>query len=183
MKKQRFKYPSVTEILDPYVDLSMVKKAVLEYAKVRGKIVHGVCAGVAKFGIAINTPEKYQGYVQSFQIFHQDLESVEMIEERIFNDAIRLCGQPDLVAKRFNERLERVWEIKTPISVYPTWKGQISAYKWLYEQKTGRLTDTPGHIRLRENGGDPIVTLLTPEEYEEELRMFFSILTAYHHYV
>ena len=183
VKKQRFKYPSVTEILQPYVDLSMVKAEVLELAKIRGTIVHAISAGIARFGIAVNTPQQYQGYVKSFQHFHREIEDIEMIEERIFNDAIRCCGQPDLVAKRYTDRIERVWDIKTPVAVYPTWKGQIAMYKWLYEQKTGRLTDMPGHIRLRENGNPPIITLLSPEEYETELRMFFSILTAYHHYV
>lgn len=182
MKKPRFKYPSVTEVLEPYVDLSMVKPEVLEAAQTRGKIVHNVCHGYAKYQIAINVPEKYLGYIESFKYFYRDIEEIEMLEDRIFNDGILLCGQADLVAKRYDDKLPRVWDLKTPVSVYSTWKAQISAYKWLYEQKTGRLTDMPGHVRLKENGKRPIVNILTPDEYKKELDVFFKALTCYHHY-
>jgi len=182
MKKQRFKHPSVTEVLEPYADLSMIRPEVLKAAQIRGTIVHAVCAGVSKFGIAINTPYKYKGYVQSFRYFHDELEEIEWVEGRIENDAVRLCGQPDLVAKRYQDPHERVWEIKTPVAFYKTWAGQTSAYKWLYEQKTGRVTDMPGHVQLKEDGGRPKVTIMTPDQYKTELEMFFKVLTAYHHY-
>lgn len=183
MKKQRFKYPSVTEILEPYVDLSMVKPAVLKAAQVRGNIVHNVCHGHTKFGFSLNIPPQYRGYLKSFEYFHRDLIKIELIEKRIYNDAVRLCGQPDLVARRIGDQHERVWDLKTPSAVYSTWKGQIAAYKWLYEQATGRVTDMPGHVRLREDGRPPLITVLDPDAYKTELEMFFNILTAHHHYL
>lgn len=184
MKKPRFKYPSVTEVLEPYVDFSMVKPADLEAAKVRGTIVHGVCAGFTRFGVVVNLPVKYQGYLESFKKFYiNEIAGVKMVEQRIYNDAVRLCGQPDLVVIRIGEGVKRVLDLKTPTRVYSTWKGQIAAYKWLYDQFTGTATDMPGHVRLKENGGYPDIYIMRPDEYKTELEMFFKILTAYHHYV
>lgn len=184
MKKQRFRYPSVTEILEPYVDFSMVKPEVLARAKARGTIVHQLTKGLITYGVAVNIPEKYKGYVDSFlQWYHDSVSSVLISEKRIYNEALRLCGQPDLVVVLKNEQVPRVIDIKTPAGKYPTWKGQICAYKFLYDQEYGELTDMPGHLRLRENGKYPILTLLEPDIYKKELEMFFKAHTCFHHYV
>lgn len=183
MKKQRFKFPSVTEILEPYVDLSMILPDILIRAQARGTAVHHLIKGYVTFGLVTNLPDQYQGYMESFiQWYHDVVDKVILAEHRIYNEGIQLCGQPDLVVKFKGETLARVIDAKTPKGKYATWKSQVAGYKFLYDQNTGEPTDMPGHLRLRENGKYPIMELLEPAVYAKELEMLFKALTCYHHY-
>jgi len=174
----------VTEILEPYVNLSMVHPDVLVRAQARGSAVHYLIKGYITYGFSPNLPQQYKGYLESFtQWYHDKVEKVILCEKRIYNEGLQLCGQPDLVVLLKGDKLPRVIDAKTAVAEYPTWKGQISAYKFLYEQDVGKPTDMPGSLRLRENGKYPIMNLLEPKVYAKELETFFKALTCYHHYV
>jgi len=174
-------YPSVTEVLDRWVNWDAVPKKVLEAAKARGDAVHSICASFAKYGMAVNVPAQYAGYVNSFRDLFSRFEQVITVEKRIFNDALRLTGRPDLVVVMTGERLPRVLDLKTPASVYRTWRTQLAAYKLLWEHDRQLPTDAPAYVRLKEDGSPAVVTIV--EDWADETVRFMSALTLYHHYV
>lgn len=185
MKKPRFKYPSVTEILEPYTDFSMVSPAVLKAAQVRGIIVHDLCASYAKFGFTpkVKIAKKYQGYYDSFrQWFDGEVIEVLACEERIYNDALRVCGQMDLLVRirKYPNDLPIVVDIKTPTISYRTWSAQVSAYKFLVEHDKGIMTGTPASLRVKEDGSYP---KFQPVKYPvEALGYWMKALECYHYF-
>lgn len=180
----RFKYPSVTEILDPWHDFSRVKPAVLKAAQTRGTIVHGICAGYAKFGFVVGKiPVKYQGYFDSFRRwFDAEAGEVLAVEERIFNDALRVCGQLDLLMylDHSPKNLPLVIDIKTPTIVYHTWSAQVSAYKVLAEHAKKIVTGVPCSLQVKEDGS--MAKLRPVDNFETALRYWLKALECYHYF-
>lgn len=186
MKRPRFKYPSVTEVLEPYVDFSMVKPEVLRAAQIRGNVVHDVCGGYAKFGFTAKpVPQRYQGYFDSFRRwFDEEVEETLVVEERIFCDALRVCGQLDLLVRlrHYPDNLPVVVDIKTPTVSQKTWAAQLAAYKFLTETHEGyeMLTGMPCSLRVRENGSDAI--LRPVENHTEALKHWLKALECFHYF-
>jgi hypothetical protein len=186
MKKPRYKYPSVTEILEPWVDFSMVKPEVLRAAQIRGNVVHDVCAGYAKFGFTAKAvPQRYRGYFDSFRRwFDEEVEEVLAAEERIFCDALRVCGQLDLLIRlrHYPDNLPIIVDIKTPTVSQKTWEAQVAAYKFLAENHTGMLllTGIPCSLRVREDGSDAILRPVC--NHAEALKYWLKALECFHYF-
>ena len=180
MRTPRHEYPSVTEILEPYINFDMVPKAILEAAKARGSAVHAICAGYAQYGMAVNVPKQYIGYLNSFRYLFNGIQEIVIVEKRIVNHVLRVTGQPDLVVVLKGESLPRVIDLKTPAAAYKTWRTQAAAYKFLVEHELEILTDVPAHVRLMEDGSKPKVSWI--DNHAEELERFMSALTLFHHY-
>jgi hypothetical protein len=183
MIKPRFKYPSVTEVLQPYVDFSMVRADVLKAAQLRGTTVHAIIARYLQFGLALNIDERYQGYLDSFKRWHsQEVEEVLAVEERIFNDVYRVCGQLDLVVRlrRHPENLPIVVDIKTPIMSQKTWAAQVAAYKFLYEQDRVVITGTPASLQVDADGRK--AKFRPVDSHKEAIRYWMEALDCFHYF-
>ena len=193
MKKPRFKYPSVTEVLEPYVDFSMVKPEILEAAKIRGNVVHAVSASYAKIGfVVVPPPQRYQGYFDSFRRwFDKYVDEVIDVEKRIYHDALRVCGQMDLFVtfRKIehkglidNSGLPSIVDIKTPAIYYKTWTAQVSAYKFLAEQEYKRLTGNPCSLQVKEDGSEARLTVIESVTAKKALEYWLKALDCYHYF-
>jgi hypothetical protein len=93
----------VSDILSPYVD----KQWFDESSRIRGVEVHRACAAIAK-GLWAPPLSLHHGYVESFERwFHDNVEEVVLVEERLECPELGFTGQPDLIT-----RLKQGWREK-----------------------------------------------------------------------
>jgi len=144
-------YPSVTEVLSPFVDFSMIAPSVLDAASERGTRVHDICAGIAQGFYIADVPSECKGYVDSFQRWLDFfVGKVILVETRLVDDAFMYHGQIDLfvTAKRGEQMLI---DLKTPVSHQRAWRIQLAGYKNLV-QKNGGSPSRCGSLQLNPEG-------------------------------
>jgi hypothetical protein len=181
MKKQRFDMVTVTEVLDCWSDFSMVTRAELKAAQIRGQVVHDLAHKYLAGTFVASIPAAYQGYWDSFRRW-ADAEVVDVLflEERIFCDAYRFSGQLDIIARLRDFELPVVVDTKTAISAGKTWACQLCAYRWLAMTERGVITGAPAHLRTRKNGAKAIFR--TVEDPHRPTEIFFKALELYHYF-
>ena len=75
-------FPSVTQVLSPFVDYSMIPADVLERSCLRGTAVHDACATIARGLPVMNLTPETAGYVDSYRRWY-DLMVDEVLMERM----------------------------------------------------------------------------------------------------
>lgn len=170
------KYLSVTEVLSPYQDFSKVSERRLEAAQIRGTGVHKVSLLYAG-GFWPVVPDEYRGYFKSFMswwITAVDVTRPVLVEPELKDPDLGIIGHPDLLLFLKGDPLRSTWDLKTPTAHYPTWKGQLAAYKHLgIKNKLINPGSRCGSVRLDANGRKP-----KPKDYEDDKRDFAAFLAA-----
>lgn len=171
-------YPSVTTVLSPYTDFSMIRPEVLEHASARGTLVHSFCTGFALGLWAPSPPAECAGYVDSFKRWFELVDVVYFAEIELIDPGHGYYGHPDLSVRMKGEDYIRVPDLKTPIIKQLSWRVQIAAYNNLARIKLGTMgIDLPirnsGSIRLSPDGKTPKYDV-----YEETLNDFNIFLSA-----
>ncbi len=183
------KYLSVTTVLNPFIDFSMVRPDVLTAASDRGTKVHHICLKVYAAGIpALSIPEDCKPYVESFkQWFDEWVDVVAGIEAEFIDKTFGIVGHIDLICRLIDGRIVIV-DLKTPAVESPTWKAQLAAYRYLvnlyYEKNrlTYRISAANGcmSLRLKRNGRPAAAT---PYQYSnDDFAAFMSALNAYRYF-
>lgn len=164
--------PTVTQILGKYADFSHVPEAVLESACIRGSAVHLACTNMAQ-GVWSPVPTEYRGYVTSFsRWFHQYVDRVYLIEERLTDEANQFTGQPDLVCTLKGSSALVLVDLKTSAAPQPLWAVQLSTYLALCE-KRGLDVTRCFSLRLKGDGTTPSI-----REYTDSWRECYSIFLS-----
>lgn len=134
--KKRSDYIRVTQVLSPFTDFSHIPIATLENAAKRGSRVHKFCEqyikahknGLQEFFIQ-NIEDDIKNYCESFvEWFENTVEDVHTVEQRYYNDELRITGQIDLIAKLKGDTNYSVIDFKTPASESLSWALQTAAY-------------------------------------------------------
>jgi hypothetical protein len=164
-------FPSVTQVMEPYTDFSMIPDDVLEAASERGTAVHQICASIA-LGFFTITPEPYQGYITSFRSwFDSQVQGVSSVEERLFDTALGFSGQPDFIGTLKDGSLVLI-DWKTPVALQRSWQAQLAAYQHL-ARTNGFQVERAGSLRLSADGKVPKM-----KWYEDSARDFNAFLNA-----
>jgi hypothetical protein len=142
-------YPSVTQVISPHTDFSMIPPTVLEIATARGSMVHDLCARHAQgeWIVPDLIREDCRGYFDSFLQWFELVETVHLVEEELIDEVYGFCGHPDMIVTMIGTKHPRVVDLKTPVSRARAWKLQISAYNRLAEVK-GFHVEQSGTLRL-----------------------------------
>ncbi len=152
------KYPSVTQILNPFADFSMVPAYVLQAASERGTAIHEACAAYA-LGLWSPVPEELSGYFQSFKAwFDKYVVEVLAVEEEVRHPKLGYVGHVDfigLLAGLFPKPVIAVVDWKTPFPESRSWHCQTQAYVEATKEKYG--TEIGGALRLRKDGSLPVM--------------------------
>lgn len=144
-------FPSVTEILKPWSDFSMIPPAVLEAASVRGTAVHDACATIARGLPVLSMSQEIEGYVESYsRWFELMVDEVLLVEERLIDVAFGYNGEPDLIVRSNHQEIILV-DNKTPVQLLKTWQLQCAGYYNL-AVKQGITPDKCGSLRLHPDG-------------------------------
>jgi hypothetical protein len=149
-------YPSVTQILSPWIDTRWFKKI----HSVRGNEVHRVvgCKMVKSWAKPINPA--WQGYVDSILRWcDANIKEVVEGEVRYQDDLYKYTGKLDLVAWLYgpersgiDSRLALI-DFKTSVATSKTWKLQTGGYKLLFEKHNpDKKIDVRICVRGREDG-------------------------------
>lgn len=175
------KYPSVTEILQPYADFSKVPPAVLEAAAERGTAVHAACAAYA-LGLWAPVPDELRGYFESFRAwFDGYVVEVLAVEEEIRHPKLGYIGHPDLICNIRNNPSSNpfgvIIDYKSPLTEALSWHCQIASYVEAAKEKYG--VRQGGALMLRKDGGLP--KMIWIDDHNRAFNAFWGALSAHNY--
>jgi hypothetical protein len=168
---------SVTTVLKPWVDFSMIDPDVLNHAAARGTAVHKACTAYAIGYYVPPLSAEIQGYYDSFrEWFIKYVGRVYFVETEFINEQLRVVGHPDMGCKLMDGR-DMVVDLKTPATTSKTWAPQLAAYLKLAK---GYAWDGAMVLQLKANGraARGIVYQYTDEDYAA----FISALNCYRYF-
>ena len=174
------KLPSVTTVLSPFSDFSMIRPDVLQRAAERGTRVHAACAAFTSGQFAWGLEQGDWPFFDSFSIWATEVDPLFLsIEQEFVDEKLGYMGHPDTIIRYPGDKGLTVIDYKTPLSVSKTWLPQIAAYAHLarnygYDVKRGLA------LRLKKHGGRPIVTEVDIDG--EPWAAFLNALGAYRYF-
>ena len=150
--------PSVTQILRPCYDFSMIDPAVLERKRQIGVAVHSAIALEIDGNLdeASIAPE-IAGYLKAWRNFRADVDLHEAdfgdVEIPQYQHVLGYAGTPDMAV--FLDGKWSVIDVKTAAAMHPAWSLQLAAYKGLLDTHTKIGMSAIAHrysLRLYESG-------------------------------
>lgn len=174
MENNRENYLRVTKILWPFSGMDKINPDVLENAARRGTRVHQICEGIIGGLGEIGVDEETWGYVESFKKWWNLGVDVVKMEERFWDDDLKITGQVDLIIKT-TEGLAIV-DLKTSSAPSKTWQAQGCGYAYL-AKKAGYEIKRILFLHLNKHGKEPKI-----HEYEVDDSFFLDILRVYNHF-
>jgi len=169
-------FPSVTEVMQPWVNFSRVPPRLLEAA---AEICAAYAQGIPVIGLGLDDERK--GYFDSFRRwFDAFVDEVILSEERLFDEQIGFSGEPDLVVrvkKTVGGSVDLI-DLKTPLGLSKSWRVQLAGYQHLCEVK-GIHIDRAGSLRLDPYGKVPKIDWYGGS-VNQDFFIFMSCLNAHH---
>ena len=129
--KMEFKYPRVSEILEPYSNISLanVPKHYLQNACLRGTTIHSYAIAYARGDFVPSIDAEYEPYLDSFiQWYDDSVSHLIFSETRLYHDGLEFCGQPDLIVQLKGSEDRVLIDLKTATQIYQTYPVQLAAY-------------------------------------------------------
>jgi hypothetical protein len=144
--------PSVTRIIDPWVDLSKIPPDTLQAAADRGTAVHDLCLNFYAKGFFTFAPKPLEGYYHSFIAwFDLMVKEVVLVEQRLTDSDLMYSGQIDLLARSKDKGDLILVDLKTPLTKSKSWRLQLAAYSRLCEVNS-YVPDRIGSLQLSPDG-------------------------------
>ena len=170
---------SVTKVLSPFADFSMVPPQRLAMAAERGTQVHAACAAYAK-GFPVITFDDAALYFESFRNWFDCYVKRALYVEAEFSDpcTYRIAGHPELICEMIDGRIVVV-DYKTPAAESKLWRAQIAAYCYLAEPVIGGRPEGLA-LMLSADGRPPRARHYNYQA--EDFAAFVAALTAYRHF-
>lgn len=169
--------PSVTTVISPIVDYSMVPEERLKFAADRGTAVHKAChfddCGVLDESSV--DAEHVLPYLQAWRLFKAQHEVEIIVTERPMHWKGQWAGTPDkyLRIKRGHARRRCVVDIKTQVEMTPAIGVQLSGYDLLIKEELGACPDELLGVQLRRDGTYRV------HEYARETPTFLSLVSLH----
>lgn len=170
----RENYLRVTNILYPFSGLSKIDPDVLEKAAARGTKVHKICEAIASGLGEIGVDDETWGYVTSFKKWWEKGVELVSMEERFWDDELRVTGQVDFIIK--TEDGLAIVDLKTSSRPSKTWPAQGAAYAYL-SKNAGYDIRKIIFIHLNKHGKEPKLI-----EYPIDDSFFLSIFRIFKHF-
>ena len=153
--------PSVSEIIAPLVDYSMVPEDRLAFAKDRGTAVHKACEldDLGTLDESSVDEEHVLPYLQAYRKFRTECEfEPEIIERPYYCKTLRVAGTPDRGGTMLlpsstgrKRRVTAVVDLKTVAEMKPVIGVQLAGYALLME-RNGFVPEARIGLQLRKDG-------------------------------
>lgn len=167
-------YPSVTQIIGPYIDKIWFKPE----DSARGTAVHGAMKSYALGAWAAPLKPDHRGYFDSGRRwFDLMVESVKLVEVRMVDAALGYCGQPDLICRLRGDDAYALVDWKTGVAKANWHPLQVTAYRMLASVDKGINTGRGMVVRLMADG-----SMAQMDEYKFESRyqnVFIGLLNSW----
>lgn len=173
-KNARENYTRVTNVLYPFSGLEKIDADVVAHAAERGTKVHKICEGIILGLGELGVDNETSGYVESFKKWWALGHEVVMMEQRFWDDDLKITGQVDLIL-RTPEGLAIV-DLKTSSRPSKTWQAQGSAYAYL-AKKAGHDIQKIYFLHLNKHGNEAKVY-----EYPVDDGFFLAVLRVWAHF-
>ncbi len=172
------KFPSVTRVISPWQDFSMIREDVLEAACARGSKVHQICGALA-LGLWIPViPAELQGYVDSFMGWFSDaVQRVHLAERELVDAQSGYRGHPDLIVTMRGDAAMTLIDLKTPATCQLAWRVQLAAYRNL-ATINGYPVARVFSLRLRKGGESPLINEYS-STFSHDFAVFLNCLAAW----
>lgn len=170
-------FPSVTTILDQYIHSEWFT----EESRDRGSAVHEACFAHLAGSYVIPLRPAWNGYFDSFRRWCDNVKPQAVIaEERLVDDAIGFCGQPDFVGHCGIRAGCGLIDWKTSLAIEKWFRLQGAAYRHLSELR-GVDTVWGGNLRLKADGSSPLFDYW-PDGYAIDLNRFLCAFNLYRYF-
>jgi hypothetical protein len=155
MYKNETGYPSVTQILKPWID----DEWYTEESRQRGSAVHYAIDAYLNCVYQAPLKQEYQGYLDSFKKWFDSVAEIESTEQRLVDSVLGFCGKYDLLFKfTCSPQVLVLGDIKTSLSEQPWWGYQLSAYSHLIMKNMKKYAAKRIAIRPKKDGKGCIIT-------------------------
>jgi hypothetical protein len=130
--------PSVTQVLAPFADFSMIRPEILEAAATRGTVLHGAYASYC-LGLWIpKLAEDYQTRFDSWRRwFDQAVVETVAVEPQLICHQHNFSGRPDWIGRIKGDKCLALADWKHPVLSSPGWRCQVAAYHHLAKEEYG----------------------------------------------
>jgi len=158
--------PSVTDILSPWVNSQWFTRE----SCLRGDQVHEKISSHLK-GEFFIIDQDYDVYFQSFKKFENRIGEVVLVEERLIDEDLGYCGQPDLVFIDSGDGVLTLGDWKTAVAVQKYYILQLGGYSILLRSQKNINVGKNMLIRLRkELDKNPLINVYSVKECEDLFR-------------
>ncbi|MCA3187664.1 MULTISPECIES: PD-(D/E)XK nuclease family protein [unclassified Cupriavidus] len=157
--------PSVTQILSPLNDLSMIPVATLEYKRQLGTAVHKATElyDLGELDEDSVAPV-VRPYLDAWIRLRAELPfEILGMEERVYHPVHRYAGTYDRLVILDGKR--SVFDLKTG-AMYPSYGPQTAAYKNAVEKATGKRIEGRYAIELRDDATYRLHEMTDPEDWQ-----------------
>jgi len=129
--------PSVTQVLEPLIDYSMVPDFRLAMAADRGTNVHKMCE-LHDYGTLEDYEPEYEPYLDAWIMFLEDTGfEAEIIETRLYHPVFKYAGAVDRVGMSKGKRV--ILDIKTTFTLMPAVGPQTAAYQEMWNKNNPHM--------------------------------------------
>lgn len=166
--------PSVTTVISPLIDYSMVKPEVLERARQKGTAVHRMVAlDCADDLDEESLSDELKPFLVAWRAFrkHTGFEPLTS-EKQMAHPLMMFAGTSDLTG--IISGRHSVVDVKTMLVLGPVTGIQLAAYKTLHNLEGVEILDRYA-LGLRATGGYKVVPYLDPYDWN----VFVALLTLY----
>ncbi len=156
--------PSVTQILAPLNDFSMVNPALLAYKRDLGTAVHRATE-LHDLGDLDedSVHESIRPYLDAWMRFRREKPfRIVGLEHRVFHEVHRYAGTYDRLVELDGKLC--IFDIKTG-AMYPSYGPQTAAYKNAVEHQTGKRVQGRYTVELRDDGTYRLHAMTDPEDW------------------
>jgi hypothetical protein len=173
-KKTRENYTRVTNVLYPFSGLEKIDSEIVAHAAERGTKVHKICEGIIQGLGELGVDDETRGYVESFKKWWEKGQEVVLMEQRFWDDDLKITGQVDLIIKTPDGLA--IVDLKTSSKPSLTWEAQGSAYAYL-AKKAGHDIKKIFFLHLNKTGKEAKI-----HEYPLDDSFFFAIFRVWVHF-
>ena len=168
----------VTEVMSPFMDFSMIKPEVLEYASERGTRIHSVISDMLNGYWLPKIDDDIKGYIQSFRFFRNNIFRTVFTEKTFEDELYGLTGTLDFGGYLKDRPKDfTIIDWKSPVNTSRTWHGQLCCYAYLVEKNTDLNVKRIGSFQPDPKGGPGKMNW-----YKDSARVWEAYLCALHAY-
>lgn len=167
-------YPSVTEILSPYI----AKDWFTDESRDRGTAVHAaISAHLQGVWVKPLAPDHQPYFDSARRWIDLAVDKVILVETRLKDHGLKYCGKPDLVCVLNGDDVKSLVDFKTAQAESNWWKIQTAAYRQLCVVGTQIVTDRAVSVRTKKDGTGCLTN--DHKRFRENINLFMGALNLW----